>query len=670
MSQLTSLFSPIKVGHMELHSRLTMSCMAGGFSVDKDGYPDDHMIAYYAERAKSRPGLMGIGAGDVVPPFEPVKGMKYAPVLYNDDCIEPFKKMVDAIHQYDTKFGIQLWEGGMQSGSKAKLTPSGIGINVKAVGDSSVQSYLHVLSLDEIAGVIQNFADGAERCAKAGFDFVEIHAGHGYLISSFMTPQFNHRTDEYGGSFENRVRFLLDILRAVKARVGDRLTVGVKINGSDYLPENGWTVADAVKLAPMLEKEGADYIASTAGVMGSPRLTVPPLYEPQACFLEGAEEMKKVVSIPVSIVGRIKRPEMANQLIDEGKVDLVSMGRPFIADPEIVAKAREDRVEDIRPCLADCRGCLDHQMRTIAKGEKPATSCIVNARVGRELECVDIQDDKKHCAKTILVVGGGVAGQEAARRAAYSGHRVILCEQGDRLGGQLRMAEQVPGRQEIGDILPWFETQLSKLNVEVRLNTTVNEALIRDINPDELVIATGSLPKVPESLMTSIYNIAEINLLMADDVFSADAVIGDNVLVVGGEQIGMQIADYVSERASTVVVAEESRHFATKLAANDRWYLTGRLIRKKVQRIKQVRAIDIRPEDDVWLDIDGQSMQLPGIDTIILASERQSDRTLVEVAEKMGIKPHVIGDAADVHGEEGGTIFSNIAMGYDVARVL
>lgn len=670
MTSLPHLFSPVQVGRMKLHCRLTMSCMAGGISLDKDGYPEESMIAYYAERAKFRPAMMGIGAGAVVPPFEESRGKKYAAVLYNDGCILPLKKVVDAIHQYDTHFGIQLWEGGIQTGSRIQLTPSGIGMAFQPVGDTSERSRLHVLSTAEISRIVKDFGDAAERCHKAGFDFVEIHAGHGYLISSFLTPHFNRRTDEYGGCFDNRIRFLIEILREVKARVGEQMTIGVKINGSDYLPESGWTVADAALIAPILEIEGADYIAATAGVMGSPRLTVPPMYEPQACFIEGAVAIKKQVSIPVSIVGRIKRPEMANELIRDDKVDLVSMGRPFIADPEITEKARQGLLDDIRPCLADCRGCLDHQMRSIKRGEKPSTSCIVNARVGRELECIDIRDDKKASAKSILVAGGGVAGLEAARRAAFSGHKVTICEKGNVLGGQLRLAEKVPGRKEIGDILPWFENQLKNLRVDIRLNTCIDRELLLEFRPDELVIATGSLPRVPESLIGQIYNMNRISVLMADEIFDDKTDIGQTILIIGGDQIGMQTADYLSDRGKKVIVAEESEHFAGKMAANDRWYLTGRLLHKKVIRRKQVLGIEILPEDEVWLVYPDKREFLPGIDTVVFASERKSERGLVELAENLGISAHVIGEAADVSGEESATIFSSIAQGYELARQL
>jgi 2,4-dienoyl-CoA reductase-like NADH-dependent reductase (Old Yellow Enzyme family) len=673
MTTLPHLFQPLKVGRTQLANRFAMSCMAGGLSLDKYGYPDERMIAYYEERAKASPGMMGIGAGTVNRPIDDHRRTEkkvYSVVLYDDGCIAPLQKFTERIRKYGTKFGIQLWDGGIQSGGLIQHTPSGVGSPFKSVGDQREKSELKILSVADIAEIVGNFATAAERCAQAGFDFVEIHAGHGYLISAFLTPHFNRRTDQYGGSLENRLRFLVEILRAVKARVGDRMIVGVKINGSDYLPKDGWTVADAVWAGPVLEREGADYLSMTAGVVGSPRLTVPPLYEPQACYLEGAEEVKKVVKIPVSIVGRIKNPVMADELIRDGKVDLVAMGRPMIADPEIVAKAREGRLEDIRPCLADCRGCLDHQMRTIMHGETPGTSCIVNPRVHREAECIDIPGSRQDRPRTIVVVGAGVAGLEAARRAAFSGHKVILCDKRARVGGQVRWAEKIPGRHEIGDILPWYETQLRKLNVDVRLNTTVNEALLESLKPHVVVVASGSVSTVPQSLTTSLYNIENIAVVMADDLFEEEPDLGDHVLVLGGEQNGLQIADYIASKGKKVVVAEETGHFASKMAANDRWYLTHRIIAAGVARHKNVQAVDIESPDQVYLITDQGRVHVPNIDTLVLASLRQSDRSVAEIAEKMGLETYVIGDAKDVMGEDSGTIFANLVQGYDLARGL
>jgi NADPH-dependent 2,4-dienoyl-CoA reductase/sulfur reductase-like enzyme len=523
------------------------------------------------------------------------------------------------------------------------------------------------LELDEIEQVVGYFAAAAARCQEAGLDFVEIHAGHGYLISNFLTPLFNRRTDRYGGSFDNRIRFLIEIVRAVKAVLGNRMALGVKFNGDDFLPSEGWTLADSCRLAPILEAEGADYLNVTAGVVGAPRLTIAPMYEPQGCYTHLAEAVKPLVSIPVGTIGRIKDPVMANDLVAQGKVDFVGMGRPMIADPDIVGKARRGELDEIRKCLADCRGCMDEHMRSARRGAV-TTSCVVNPRMTRESACIDIEGASKDNPKKVLVVGGGLAGLEAARRTAFSGHHVTLCEGRGWIGGQIRLAAMIPGRQEIADMLPWYELQLAKYGVDVRLNTTVDAALLSAIAPDVVFVATGSVPQVPPSMIEGVGNAVNINIMMIDDLLEERLTPGANILVVGGDQIGIQAADYLSEGGRKVCVAEALGHFAPKLAVHDRWYLLNRIDEKKVRRVKHVHNVEVDSDDSVWLVTDNGREQLPGIDTIVFASDRRSNRSVAEMAEARGVKTHIIGDAFDVVSEDSGTIFANIAQAYDSAR--
>jgi 2,4-dienoyl-CoA reductase-like NADH-dependent reductase (Old Yellow Enzyme family)/thioredoxin reductase len=665
MTALPALFKPLTIGRMQVKNRIMMPGMSAGMMLDEDAQANDEMIAYYVERAKSLPGLMAIGASAVVPPA----GKHRQPLaLFHDRFIPSLRRIVDAVHQYDTKFGIQLWDGGVQAGSEILLTPSGVAAAAAAVTDFRTKSTIKIMTIEDIAAVVKNFADAAVRCKKAGFDFVEIHAGHGYLISAFLTPFFNKRTDHYGGSFENRARFMIEILRAIRLAVGKEMGVGVKFNGEDYLQKDSWTLPEACRLAPLLEAEGADYLSVTAGVMGGTRLTVPPMYEKQGCFTDLAEAVKKVVKIPVATIGRIKNPTMANELIANGGADIICMGRAMIADSEIVAKARRGDLEDIRFCLADCRGCIDQEMRSIKRGTPGQVSCVVNPRMQRESVCIDIEGTAKANPKRILVVGGGLAGLEAARRTAFSGHRVTLCESRSWLGGQIRFAAMIPGRKEIGDMLPWYERQLVKHNVEVRLNTTVDAVLLASIKPDIVFVASGSVPQVPQSMADSVANASKLNFLMIDDIMEEGFTPEGNILVVGGDQIGMQAADYLSEGGRKVCVAEAHNHFAEKLAANDRWYLIARTMEKGVRRVKNVSNIEIGSDDSVWLHTDKGREQLPGIDTIVFASERKSNRSISEIAKARGIETYIVGDAADVTSEDAGTIFANIAQAYDTAR--
>ncbi|MEO7679391.1 MAG: FAD-dependent oxidoreductase, partial [Sphingomonas sp.] len=641
---------------------------SAGTMFDEHGVAPE-MIAYYVERARGEPGMIAIGATRVVPP-EPGTRKPRQFGLYDDDVIPSMRKLVEAVHQHDTKFGIQLWNGGgSENGLGLTLiSPSGLPSNVRVVQGDTTGRYRgqanHALETEAIAGIVQHFVDGARRAVACGFDFIEIHAGHGYLISNFLTPLFNRRADRYGGSFENRTRFLLEIVSSINDAVGHQIAIGLKYNGDDFLGEQGWTLEESCRLAPLAQAAGADYITVTAGLVGSPKLTIPPLYEAQGCYAFLAEAVKPTVTIPVGTIGRIKNPLMARDIVAEGKADFVCMGRPTIADSEIFAKTKRGDLADIRPCLADCRGCADEH---VVRGR--AASCVVNPRMGRELHLIDIEGSARGDPKKILVVGGGLAGIEAARRTAFSGHHVTLCETRERLGGQIMFAKMMPGRSEIGDMMPWYERQLGKYGVDIRLGVTVDAALIRAMAPDIVFVATGSAPSVPQNLLGIVMNAVNVEIMMLDDLIEHKLVAGRNVLVIGGDQNGMVAADYLSEDGRTVTVAEAHNHFGEKLAAHDRWYLLNRQNAKNVRRVKNVHDIEVGDDDEVWLVTDGGRERLPGVDTIVFASERRSERSVGELAEAFGAKTIYVGDAKDVTSSDiAGTIFANIAMAYDAAR--
>lgn len=672
MQTLPELYQPMKLGRFQIPNRLMMAGMSAGTKTDEKGDVTPEMIAYYLERARGEPGMIAIGASQVIPPKKRLFGPHAGIALYDDDIVPSLAKLVDAVHQYDVKFGIQLWNGGGTEGTSHEelFSPSGFSSNVRTARGDDTARYRgqpnRALEKEEISEIVDHFASAARRCADAGFDFVEIHAGHGYLISNFLTPLFNRRTDEYGGSFENRTRFLLEVVTAVKKAVGDRIAVGLKYNGDDFLGEDGWTLEESCRLAPIAEKTGADYITVTAGLVGSPKLTIPPMYEPQGCYTDLAAAVKPHVKIPVGTIGRIKNPEMARDLVAAGKADFVCFGRGTIADPEIFLKTREGRLDDIRPCLADCRGCIDEHLLRNGGGD---ASCVVNPRMSRELTCVDIPGSASANPKNVLVVGGGLAGMEAARRTAFSGHRVTLCERRSNLGGQILLARKMPGRKEIGDIVPWYERQLVKLGVDVRLETEVDLNLMKQLAPDIVFIATGSAPTVPQDMMDVVMNAEDIEIIMLDDLVEHDLEAGGNVLVVGGDQNGMVVADYLAQSGRKVTVAESLNHFGGKLAAHDRWYLLNRQNAKHVRRIKNVHNVQLDPgTNEVILIGDDAPESLPGINTIVFASDRRSERGLIEVAESLGAKTYVVGDAHDVTSENAGTIFNNIAHAYDTAR--
>lgn len=656
LAKLKYLFQPIRLGAMEVENRIVMPAMDPGFGIDEEGCVTPQLTEFFAERARSRPGMIIAGSA-AVHPSGIVTQMRMVS-LWKDKVFASLEPMVKAVHNYDVKFGAQLNHCGLACLPQPSVCAS-------EVPELTKMGFLtREASKQEIEEYVEAFGVAAERCTKVGFDFVEIHAAHAYLINEFLTPHYNRRTDEYGGSFENRIRFLLEVIHGVRERVGDKIPVGVRLNGDDFIGEGGWNLADLCRLAPILEKESVNYLNISVGgaPYGTLHVNIAPMYEDQGAFVHFSAEVKKHVSIPVITVGRIKNPIMADKIIMEGKADLVAMARAQLADPDMVEKARKGETAEIRFCLAECLGCIEAILRN---GE---ASCVVNPRVGREYLVKDIEGEKRARARKVLVAGAGCAGLEAARRAAFAGHRVILCESRGWIGGQLRLAAKMPKREEMGDIIAWYERQLNRLGVEIRLNTIVDEDFLDQISPDALVVATGSLPEVPLGFIEGLDNIKDIELLMVDELLEEERLPGDSILVIGGDQIGLQVADYLSEGGKTIYVVEEGAHFAEKMASSDRHYLVGRIISKGVKRYKTVQKIEILPTDEVWMVSGDGRERLPGIDTIVLASDRRPNIFLAELAERRGIETHVIGDAKGFAGKDQGTILAAIAAGYEVGR--
>ena len=654
------LFQPLKIGPMEVKNRIVMPAMEPGFGIDDDGCISPQHTEFFLERARGEPGMIITGAMPVHPSGIADPATIKMVHLWEDKVWPGLEEMVKSIHQYDVRCGAQLNHAGLNRLPQDSICASVI----PELADMGMP--IREASKEDLKEFVEAFGIAAQRCVGVGFDFIEVHGAHSYLINEFLTPRYNIRTDEYGGSFENRIRFLLDVLREVRRRVGDNAPVGVRLPGDDFINEGGWNIGDLCRLAPLLEKEGVNYISvSQAGAAyGSLHVNIAPMYEKQGAFTHFATEVKKYVSIPVATVGRIKDPVMADALVKEGKADLVAMGRAHLADPEMVAKARRGDISDIRPCLAECLGCIEGILRY---GE---ASCVVNPGVGREYLIKDIKGEKKDRPRRVLVAGAGCAGLETARRAAFAGHKVLLCESRGWVGGQLRLAAQMPDRQEMADIIPWFERQLNKLHVEVRLNTVVDEGLLDQVNPDALIVATGSLPEVPLGYVDGLGNIKDIELIMVDELIEEQKPTGDTVLVIGANQIGMQVADYLVERGKTIYLVEKGPKWAREMARADRRYLIGRLIDGGVAMHRGVSKIEIQPVDDVWIYSDSGGERLPGIQTIVLAGQRRPNISLAEIAERKGIETHIVGDATGVSEEGQGTIMAAIAGGYEVGRMV
>ncbi len=622
MTILKHLFSPVQIGRMRAKNRLLMSAMSINFGVDENGFVTDQLTAYLAERAKGGAGMSLVGGGGVHPTGLELPGL---PALWDDACIPALKRMVDAVKPHGACFGVQLMHGGRQSYHDRKVAPSPI------PAPAVVKGVPQELSLEAIAEMVASFGDAARRCRDAGFDFIEVHGAHGYLINQFLAPNANHRQDRYGGSFDNRIRFFLELLADIKAKAGADFPVGLRINGEDYI-DGGWTLDDALRLAPILEEKGADYLHVSAGVYGSTQLTIPSMYVEHGCFVDLAEAVKQVVKIPVVGVGRIKSPELADRILKEGRADVVAMGRALIADPMLPEKARAGNLNGIRPCIGCCLGCI-HAVLALEPG-----GCVVNPDVGREYAMDG--DEPASVSKTLLVVGAGPAGLAAARMAAMRGHRVTIVEEKGRVGGLLRLAAIPPGRGEIMDVIDYLTHEIERLGVSLRLNTPLDEALLDAIDPDTVILASGSLPDMPiiKGLFTT-----KMDLCTVTEVLEG-AITGDRVIVLGGGQAGLVTADFLAEKGRQVAVLNRKRHFAEEMSSNDRFYLRERLKRDTVHLFKQV-AVKAFSDDGVVFTTAGNPVTLEGFDTVVVAEAMTPVRDAKQLLDRRGLDVVVIGDA-------------------------
>lgn len=621
---LENLFRPVQIGNLTSKNRLLMSGMSINFGVDENNCVTDQLTQYFVERAKGGAGMMLVGGGGIHPGGQELPDL---PQMWDDSCIPALKKMVEEVKKYDVLFGVQLMHGGRQAYLDEIVAPSAI------PAPAVVKGKVRALELDEVKELVSCFGDAARRCRDAGFDFIEIHGAHGYLIGQFLSNNSNIRTDEYGGSLENRTRFLFEVIADIRKKTGADFPVGLRINGNDFYT-NGWELKDTVSIAPQLEKSGLAYLHISGGVYGSTELTIPSMYTKHGCFVHLAREVKKHVSIPVITVGRIKYPEHAEQILKDGDADIIALGRSFLADPEWPDKAKRGDFDLIRPCLGCCLGCI-HAVLV----KKEPGSCVVNPDVGREYK---LKDDKKpEKPLTILIAGAGPAGMAAARQSAIQGHRTVLCEEKDRSGGLLALAARAPGREELEDILRFFKNELTRLGVETRYSTRLTEELMNEINPDKVIVATGSMPDMP--MVKGLFS-SQMDVVTNVDVMSGKEKTGNKVIVIGGGMTGLITADFLSGQGKEVVVLNRKKSFAEEMASNDRFYLRERLNRAKVPLHKQVSIKKFTARGVVFKDNKGQ-FELDGYDSVVISEKHVSIRETKELEEATGKPFYFIGDA-------------------------
>jgi len=621
MNNFKHLFDPTRLGSMELKNRIVM-CPMGTNLADESGMPTDRMVAYYAERAKGGTGLV-IVEQTVVQPSG--KWSKLAAGLWDDRFIGGWKKVTDAIHAHGGKIAIQIGHLGRST----NLENTG---GLQPVAPSPVPCHLsqvvpHELSKEEVYQFIEDYLLAVKRAIKAGFDAIEIHGTHGYLIASFMSGKTNKRTDEFGGTLRGRLRLPTEIIRRIRKEVGKDYPLLMRIGSVE--PKGGRLLEETKVIARMLCEEGLDALDVSAGTFSDIEWEVPPYFFPPGFNMMNIEAIKRSVDIPVIASGLIHDPDMAEQIIKEGRSDLVGIGRALIADPYWPNKAKKGRIEEIHECIA-CTRCIDS---LIGGG---SLKCTVNPLVGREKE-VEIRPAEKK--KRVMVVGGGPAGLQLASVAASRGHEVTLFEKEGVLGGRARIAAIPPDKYRVASVIRWLETEARKRGVEIRTGEEVTLQTIRALKPDAVVVATGG-----RSILPDWPRITDEKVVYADDVLLGRAVTGQKVLVIGGGTVGCEIAHFLAEYGKSITVVEMLGEVGEDLGFIPKPLLLERL-RMGGVKIKTSTKVTEIVDGGVIVETEGRKEELLGFDTIVIALGYTSSSELYSQLKSVVSEVHLVGDA-------------------------
>lgn len=618
-----NMFKPIQIGPMLVPNRFVVPPMCNNYALP-DGNMSERSIAYYRERARGGFGLIIVEATVVE---KAAKGGPRKHCLFDDSQIEGLRRMVEEYHACGAKVSIQLQQAGPEGNAKAAGYPIKSASRISAGPGRDIPNEI---TTREIYELIESYGDAALRARTAGVDAVEVHCAHGYLVSSFLSPQSNKRVDEFGGSFENRMRLIRLIIENIRKKVGHSVALFCRINSSDEVP-GGLDLRDNALIASYLESCGIDGLNVSRSVHIRDEYMWAPTLLHAGFNLDHITEIKKAVSIPVITIGRFTDPYLPDLLVGEGRCDLVAFGRQSIADPWLPNKAASDTLEDLNPCIACLQGCVHNMFQG-----KPIT-CLVNPLVGREAEC-DLCPAEN--PKKIVVVGGGVGGMYAATVLAKKGHRVSLYEATDCLGGQMRLAAVPPGKGDLTNMVRSYIVALEKSGCAVHMSTPVDEALLVREKADTIILATGGRP-----LRLPIPGIDSPTVMDANDVLDGRAAPGKKVLVVGGGMVGSETADFLGERGFKVTVIELREDVAADVISEHRIFLMQAFEKNDVKVVCNAKVKEFRQDGVVYETVGGETKELAGFDGVVLAMGAKAYNPLEEAARKLAGEVFVIGDA-------------------------
>ena len=641
------LFSPIQISSVALKNRIVMTAMHLGYT--PGGAVTDRLVEFYALRAKGGAGLIIVGGCTI----DPWAGMADMISIMDDTFIPGLERLTNAVKTGGAKIAAQLYQAGRYAHSSmigGRKPFSASAVRSRFTGETP-----HALGLDEISGVQDRFAEAALRAKKAGFDAVEILGSAGYLISQFFSPLTNLREDRYGGSSENRMRFGIEVVQKVRAAVGPSYPILMRLAGNDFMPGSN-TNREAAIFASELEKAGVDCFNVTGGWHETrvPQLT---MHVPHKAYTYLAQGIRSTVSVPVIASNRINKPGLAEEVLNEGQADLVTMARALLADPDLPNKALQGKEELITHCVACNQGCFDRVFQRV-----PVT-CMVNPAAGIEAESLLTPALRK---KKVLIIGAGPAGMKAAVTASDRGHQVILAEKSNRLGGQLLLNEKIPGRKELLLAAEDLERNLRARPVEILLAKDADEDFIREQAPDTLILATGATP-----LVLSLPGINHSKVVLAWDVLAGKTTVGKKVVIVGGNAVGLETALYLASHGTIspevlhflmvnkaespetleellnrgnkeVCVVEMTKKLGQDIGNSSRWTVMAELKRLGVKTTTGAKAIEIN-NGGLKIQKDTREELLPA-DSVVMATGSKSENALASLKDLVP-ELHVIGDA-------------------------
>jgi len=603
-----------------------MTTIKLGYSNEKGEVTDRH-IAFYVRRAQGGVGLITSESLYVQP-----SGRELPTQLgiYTEAMVPGLRRLTEAVHAAGGLMMAHINHAGRAA--NPLLVPAGELISASDILCPANQVRPHPLTQGEIAEILAAFSAAARRVKKAGFDAIEVPFSHGYLIHQFLSPRTNHREDNYGGTFKNRLRFGRQVIASVQEQVGSNFPVIVRMNAHDYV-EGGLNIEDAIEIAHDLEQFGVNAISVTSGTMcESVPFCLYPNGTPKAHLLPMAARIREAIRLPVIVAGRIRSPSVAREALDTRQTDLIGLGRPLLADPDWVHKTEAGDEQAILLCSACHQGCLA-QLR---KGQ--GTSCMFNPLTGREAEVkIALAEKPRH----VMVVGGGPAGLEAAMMAAQRGHHVTLYEQGNRLGGQFNLAAMAPHKEEFLDVIRYQTLMTSRAIVNIHLNTKVIPEMITANQPDAVILATGGIP-----LTIPFPGLESAPWILASDLLDNEAQVKTpSALVIGGGLVGLETADFLAAKGVQVTLVEMLHEVGGDMDLLAKAMLSARLREHHVSIHTSTKILRLTKTTAV-AEKEGQEITFP-IETIVIAVGVRSNGTLPNALAGSDLEIYVIGDAVE-----------------------